>query len=652
MATQQELIAEAQRRGLIPSAQPTQDELMAEAVRRGLAPDPSRIGEPRAKPEQLTEAQQGAADILGLDPNITERGLIAPFGRTAAGETEFAMPQIAIEALEAALLPGQALRGGVITPEDVTRAAATFGPGALRGAGVVSRAARQAAEAAPGQAGAQPGRQSTFAAQPAAQRPRDTIKGLSPEQAARAARFQEQGIPATRGDVTQGFAQQAEEQRLISMATGAAGEPLRQRKLEQSEAFISSVNSLVDDLGVPTRTGDSVKEALTGRKALLRSEKNALYKEVGEAAPEVANVPILTDGIEKVLPKERDLRRLRRLSPNTVDAVDDLLVEFGINKNPVATEAFIKSGGEITPLNLGNSEEFRQALGQIDRADLTGATKVITGPIRNALDEEAVFIDDALKASGLTDQGIIGMLKEARSGVRTIKTEFSPQAITGRLIDVKRDGVTPVIEASRVTLALLRQNAPIENLRRTLQSLSGSGAKGKRAINDMQASVVMDALEAALKAPSRKTSGIETIGGNQFANALSKFGDDKLDLLFAGNKKALNSLRNLKQTALDITPTAGAVPRGSAPVILDIGKRMGRLPGLAAAVDAITFVTRAGADDRAVAKALKSKPAIENTLRGIRRDFPTIAERLGLAAILSGDEPDQIDDAITRAGII
>jgi len=68
--------------------------------------------------------------------------------------------------------------------------------------------------------------------------------GVNPEQAARSARFASEEIPATRGDVTQDFAQQAEEQRIIASATSEAGEPLRQLKLEQSEALKGKVNEL------------------------------------------------------------------------------------------------------------------------------------------------------------------------------------------------------------------------------------------------------------------------------------------------------------------------------------------------------------------------------------------------------------------------
>lgn len=453
-------------------------------------------------------------------------------------------------------------------------------------------------------------------------------EGVDPVQATRAARFGAQGIPATAGDISQDFGQQATEQRLISQAGSEAGEPIRQLRLQQSEAFRNQVNELVDSLGVPEEAGSSIKTALEGRKKLLRSEKNALYREVAESSPTVANAPLFTDSIADSMPDAREIRRLSRLAPGPVKAAQDLLVEFGVDKSDDALEAF---ADDITPLSLGNFEDFRQAINQIERADQTGAVQVITGPIKRALDAEAQIVDDAIKQIDGVDTGVLDTLGQARERVRTLKTEFSPQSITGRLIDVKRDGVTPVIEASKVSQDLLRPNAPIENLERTLTSLRKSGPDGKKAIKDLQASVVLNALDDALRSPSRKTSGIETIGGTQFANSLSKFGDDKLKELFKGDQKALSRLLNLKQTALDISPAAAATPKGSAPVILDIINRAGSFPGLAAIRDAVGFVVKAGADERAVRKAMQAKPAFKRAITALENDFPALASALGVA---------------------
>ena len=461
----------------------------------------------------------------------------------------------------------------------------------------------------------------------------------NPEEVARAARLESQGIPATKGDVSQDFSQQAQEQRLLSITGDEASEPLRQLKLEQSQAFESATNQLIDDLGVPSETGDSLKAVLSGDKKLLTKEKNALYKEMADAAPEVQSIPILTDTIIDALPDDRTLRRLSRISGNQVPAVKSLLVEFGIDRSEKSVADFVESGGEVIQLDVGNFDEFRQAINQIERSDVTGSTKVVTGDLKRALDEEADLVESAIAKAGITDEAVLAPLKAARAKVRQLKTEFSPESIVGKLIDVsRRDGVTPIIEASKVAQKLLAKNAPIEHLQRTLKILRRSGNGGQAAIQDLQASVVMNALENALKASSRKIDGVPTIGGNQFAKSLTDFGEDKLKELFKSNPKDLDRLLALKQSALDITPAAAATPKGSAPVILDLMKNAARIPGIAAARDLVLFIVKAGADERAVKRALDSKPELKRVASVIEQSYPSLAVSLGIAGISEEEE--------------
>lgn len=468
------------------------------------------------------------------------------------------------------------------------------------------------------------------------------IDGMAkPDQVARLARFKSEGIEPTEGQLTQYFSQQAREARLMSMASGEAGEPLRQRALDQSNIFQDRIDEFVASLGVPNEAGNTIKEALSGRKALLRREKNKLYEDVANAAPEVANAPILTDTIVSAFADPATKRRIARLSPTQANALDDLAVEFGLNQSPEAVQAFLKDGGEITPLTLGNFEDFRQALNLIERTDQTGAISVLTGPIKSALDEEVALIDSAVRNSGMSDAGVLSSLRDARARVREINTEFSPQAISGRLIETKRDGFTPVIEASQVTQQLLRSGTPVESLQAVVNNLTRAGEKGAQALGDLQAATVLQAMDAALKAPSRKTSGVQTMGGNQFAKALDSIGDEKLALIFQGNEAALRRLQSLKQIALDLEPASAATPKGSAPVILDALKRMGRFPGIAAIVDTANFIISAGADDRAVARALKGRPETVENARQISRLYPNLATALGLGAILNVDTENE-----------
>ena len=465
-------------------------------------------------------------------------------------------------------------------------------------------------------------------------------EGVNPEQATRAARFESQGIPASRGDITQDFKQQSQEARLAVTTATSASDDMRAFRLGQSEAFKTRVSEMVDSMGIPGEAGEKMKAALTSRRNLLRAEKNALYKQAADASPELNNIPILPDEIVMAIPDRKKLRRLSRLAPQQMKALDDLLVEFGLDDTPELVEAF---GGEITPLSLGNFEDFRAALNQIDRSDITGTASVAIGPIRNALDAEAELIDDAVKASGITDTGVVDTLKKARERVRTLKTEFSDQAITGRLINVKRDGVTPIIEASKAANEVLKPTAKIEHLQRTLSSLYKSGKKGKAAIKDMQASVILGAMEASLKAPSRKTAGIETVGGTQFAKYLDSIGDEKLKLLFKGDDEGLAKLMNLKQTALDFSASADATPKGSASVNMDIASGlagmvgtyvMGPLSGL------LKSAFGGSLEKRAMRETLDARPETARIVSALEKQFPALTSAMGAATAVSVIEDD------------
>jgi len=457
--------------------------------------------------------------------------------------------------------------------------------------------------------------------------------GASAEEAGRKARFEEQEIPFTKGDVSRDFSQLSKEQRLLSMVTDEASEPLRQLKFQQSEAFIRNTERVVDELGGTQDAGELLKNALDGRLKLLKKEKSDLYREFSETSPELQNIPIITDTLLDALPDRATTRRIERSVPGPGKALDDLMVEFGISKDTAKVDAFLKAGDEITPLDIGNIDDFRQGINLIERADQTGAIKVLTGPVKRALDAEASLVDDAARAAGITDESILAPLKKARETVRQIKTEFSPDDLTGKLVKFKRDGVTPVIEASKAVEKLLGPKVPIENLERTLASLNKAGKDGKTAIKALQASVVFKALDDALGAPTRKIGGVETIGSNAFDKSLRKFGDDRLNVLFADDPATLKKLKGLQKTAKDITPPSAAVPKGSAPIILDAIKRMERLPVAAALVKSVRFIVEAGGDERAVAKAMKANPSFRKSTKLIKEDFPNLAFALGIGGV-------------------
>jgi hypothetical protein len=461
-----------------------------------------------------------------------------------------------------------------------------------------------------------------------------------PEEVLRSERFKELNIPATKGDVTQDFKTQALESRLLESASDDSAGPVRALRLEQSRGIIGELNELVDNLGVPGDVGNSLKEALSGRKKLLRTEKNALYSQASEAAPEIKALPLITDSIEDALPDLDTFDDLSITAPDSVNQFKTAMARFGIDKSEDALNRLEKLGIEPQPLTVGNFERLRKTLNRIERADQTGAASVMTGPVKNALDSEADLIDSAIKAGGVTDPTVLDSLKGARQRVVTLKTEFSPQSITGKLIDSKRDGVTPVIEASKVFNEIFGPNKAPELLDRTLESLNKAGSKGKRAIKDLQASAVMKLIDDSLKAQTRKIKGEKVLGGVPFQKSFESLNQGgRLDKLFSTDKGSLKKLKQISEVLKDLTPPSGAVPKGSASVVLDALNGMGlfaltnKIPGIGPFAQAIRLVAEKGADKAAVDAALKSRPKVKRALRAMQKDFPELATVLGVASI-------------------
>lgn len=481
--------------------------------------------------------------------------------------------------------------------------------------------------------------------------------GSSHEQAARMAQFSQEGIPYTKGDITQQLPQQAMEARLAESASDPLAQPVRSMRLEQSEKFRGALDEMVNKLGVPERTGESVKDALSSRKDLMAKDRRELYRQAGDLAESVGGIPVNTGAMEDQFRKftPEMLQRIRTLAPRQYKALKNTLDDYGITSqktktrqvkeyNPLTLRTETRAVEDALPpkLTISNMENFRVALNSIERSDpMNKAISNLIVPLRNAFDGEI----DLMAESGLNMPTALGeTLKAARSATRAEKTEFSPQAMAGRLIDVKRDGVTPVIEASTVSRRLLGQAGTVEDMRRTMQSLAKSGEKGKQAIGDLQATAIMDLMEAGFGASSRKIDGVPTLGPAAFQKALKKIGDPKLNILFSNNKEALSRLKNLGKIAGNIQAQAGAIPKGSASVILDSLNKMGimgisaKIPGAGLLLDVVDTAAKNAGTKQAVKQALDAKPDQLKMAIQIDRNYPALAQALGIAGMAQTTE--------------
>lgn len=475
---------------------------------------------------------------------------------------------------------------------------------------------------------------------------RDIQQGAIPEQAERAARFQAQGIPTTKGVITQDDVLLGREETILGRVDELGefiGAPLRERARATSTAFERNAQEIIDDLGLPENVGNSVKDALTQRRKLLLREKNELYRLAGEADPELLSVPILPDNIIDAIPDRKTFNRINRIKGSQAEGVQDLLVEFGLDQDEELVKAFLKTqGNEITPLSFSNFEDFRQGLNSLGRADQTGATSVLINPITDILDKELDIAFEAMSQSPSIQGNTLDLLKQARSKVRELKIEFDPKGTTDRLISFKKGGNIPNIEASQVYKSIAGPSVSIEATERLVKSLSKGGKVGRKALGDLQAATVLEALDKAISATSNRSGGQQLFSATAFVNQLKKIdaGQGKLDIIFSNNPGMLRTLRNLEKSARETVTPGTTKPKGSAPAanaILGVLSGVRALPLLRGVFDAVEV----GVSGTKARGALDVTPQKRKTIEFISREYPALASVLGAGVIARGETNDQ-----------
>lgn len=468
--------------------------------------------------------------------------------------------------------------------------------------------------------------------------------GADPQQAARLARFKEVGADPTRGQLTRDFDQLKREQQLLVSGAESAGDEFRNFQLRQSQGITEYLNDLVQRQGLSPSVGDDVKDALTGRRSTLKRERRNAYKKLAEQAENIGQAAISPNAIINGLPDARTIRSISRAAPQQFNALNDWLVEFGLREMPA--EEMAMKGIEPEVLSLSNFEEFRKGLNRISNSDQTGTIDNLILPLKNALDDEVGMAAEIFSGSG---GGIAATAKEARRTNMALREEFDDAKITSKLIDsVKRGSTQPKIEASQVYGRLMANNSPIENLDRVIESLKKSGSDGKKALQGMRAQAVMDLLDSAFRAGSRQVKGERIFSPTPFNNQFDKL-KPKLEKLFADSPEDWKKLQSAVRVSKDLVPPEGAVPRGSAGVILDIAKKTGiysimaKVPGADVLLGIADSMAKRGKDEAAVMKAINAKPEVRALAGSIDRELPALASALGIAGI-SAESGESEDD--------
>jgi hypothetical protein len=468
-------------------------------------------------------------------------------------------------------------------------------------------------------------------------------QGANPEQVARIAGFEQMNAPYSQGNITQADVDVGAEQRLLGSIVDPSAEQYRNLIMNQSQAFEREAQAIADNFnpsGQVSDVGQAVKDALMGRKTQLKAERKQLYGQLAEAARNAEGMPIFADDLLSKVDPDVNFGDIQALAPGAYDALNRVLVEFGVNRSNEALEAAAKAGVKpesIKPLSLSNFESFRKRLNNIVAADRTGAIANIAGPVKQALDEEIDMMAKTLEMSPIED--VARAAKEARRSHAALKTEFDDKAITAKLTDRASWGSNePKVYASQVYQQVMAKSTPIEQTNKLIDSLNKSGGTGKLAINELRGQAVLDLLDSAMKAKSNKINGQLIFNGNAFVQAFTK-NEDKIRALFAGDAAAMKRLENMVARAKDITPAARMTPKGSADVNMDIFRSLARFAGLAGG-DVTTIggailsgSMKSGAIKSQAAQAANPKAQKVQYFNELVLDnYPRLAAGLGIAA--------------------
>lgn len=400
-------------------------------------------------------------------------------------------------------------------------------------------------------------------------------------QAARAAVFAKEGVePAGRSRITQSHDDFAQALQLSRQSGSGAANEVRDAFFKENDQLTQRFIDTADDLGVPTETGESIGVAFNNLKSNLSAATTAAYTELGEIAARtdpslVTSIPLNTRGVVDAIIDVQGF-----LPAAQADVLDSILAKFGVigqagarrgNKTAVDFNGdTITIRGDVTPLTIANTEEFRKTLNKF----FNPADPTLAAAARQVIPQLDKTIDDALEGFGLVTglpKEILDSAKKARSLFRAKKLIFDQKDIVSKLTGKKPGTVTPLVEASKVFDTIKTQ--PLEQINKLLGVLR-LDPNGAKAIGNLQASTVTNFLEGALSATGRKITDVEgekaiIFSGNSLTKSLDGFGRDKLNSIFSNQPEILRRLARLEKIGqFRITPDS-AVQKGSAPDLIN-----------------------------------------------------------------------------------
>jgi len=397
--------------------------------------------------------------------------------------------------------------------------------------------------------------------------------GVLPEQAARAAQFEQLGVTPTRAQITReaaDFQAQQEAAKTSGLVRGA---------LEQQEGLL--VNRFDEAVagtgGQPVTSGSPVIDKVVNLSTELDNQISDLYKVAREVAPEAQNVKM--DRLGKSL---RESAPSNTITGGLIKAIKGELQQRGIMDDK------FKIVGKV---DVETAEEVRKVINSFFNSTTDIGRKKIRD-FKSALD------DDVLSVAG---EDVFNQARKAKADFEKKLSRAKVSKFDSRKANLVRDVLENKINPDDFVDSVVNSKKWRASDLEQLKQFSTDGGSDLAPWGDLRAEV-LDSIKIKSFIGPEDAAGNKALSRAALQRSIDKIGTEKLKVIF--EPEELKFLRDLMNVAKLKEPVRGtALGKGpSAQAIKSLEDRAKGLPLVGGLVDFIDF-------DTAGRVVVKSSPA-------------------------------------------
>jgi len=402
---------------------------------------------------------------------------------------------------------------------------------------------------------------------------------LPPEQAARRAVLESEGLQPTTAQVTRDPADfQAQQE--AAKTTGKV-----RQALEQQEATLTSRfdNAVLATGGEPVTPIASVVNAVTEKASVLDKEISRLYRQARESAPGAKNV-----SFNALAAKLKELSPSDRATGGAVRAVvGDLQAKGILDQN-------LKRVGRVT---VEVAEDARKLMNELFDPQ---------NPFRNGILRQLkdTLDDDVFRAAGRD------VFKQGRAAKAAFEKELTRAKISkfdrrkANLVrDVLENKINPETLANDVVFSKRWQASDIKQLKDYIST----DDVGKQAFDDLRAEVLESIKDRAFIGPVDQ-AGFQALSRAKLQTAIKSIGPEKLKVLFTADERRF--LNNMLEVARIREPVRGTA-LGEGPTAVAVNKLRSRLREGGPITRAFGAIVDSIAQTRQGQAVLRGRPRVE-----------------------------------------